>query len=173
MLGKTNWLDKTFSEVKLGKTNITLAELQTVTAEIEAILNDRPIKYVSSKLDDEEPFISSHLRRRSTNLPCPLREDLSDDPTYNSEKSQIEDQARRRNKFLQHFWNRWIKVGDVVQVHDDTKRVNWRLAFVERFIKGKDGLVRAADIKTSTGYTSRPITKQYPLAVTLTTHSTT
>ena len=41
---------------------------------------------------------------------------------------------------------------------------------MERFIKGKDGLVRAADIKTSTGYTSRPITKQYPLEVTLTTH---
>jgi hypothetical protein len=177
ILGKTNWLDKTFSEEKLGKTNITLAELQTVTAEIEAILNDRPITYVSSKLDDEEPFISSHLRRRITNLPCPLREDPSDDPTYNSERSQIEDQARRRNKFLQHFWNRWrqeystslcefhkvsgkneieIKVGDVVQVHDDTKRVNWRLAIVEHLTKGKDGLVRAADIKTSTGYTNRP-----------------
>ena len=42
---------------------------------------------------------------------------------------------------------------------------------MERFIKGKDGLVRAADIKTSTGYTSRPITKQYPLEVTLTTQS--
>ena len=81
MLGKTNWLDKTFSEEKLGKTNITLAEQQTVTVEIEAILNDRPIKYVSSKLDDEEPFISSHLRRRITNLPCPLREDPMTPPT--------------------------------------------------------------------------------------------
>ena len=40
----------------LGKTNITLEELQTVTAEIEAILNDRPITYVSSELDDEEPL---------------------------------------------------------------------------------------------------------------------
>ena len=66
-----------------------------------------------------------------------------------------------------------IKVENVVQVHDDTKRINWRLAIVERVIKGKDGLVRAADIKTSTGYTNRPITKLYPLEVTSTTHTTT
>ena len=180
----------------LGKTNITLDELQTITTEIEAVLNDRPLTYVSSELDDEEPLTPSHLLygRRITNLPHPLQGDLCDDPTYNSETSQIEDQAKRRDKLKQHFWNRWrqeyltslgefhkvsgkneteIKVGDVVQVHDDTKRVNWRLAIVERIIKGKDGLVRAADIKTSTGYTNRPITKLYPLEVTSTTHTTT
>jgi hypothetical protein len=51
------------------------------------------------------------------------------------------------------------------QVHDDTKRVNWRLAVVQSLIKGKDGLVRAANIKTSTGHTNRPVTKLYPLEV--------
>ena len=180
----------------LGKTNITLDELQTITVEIEAVLNDRPLTYVSSEIDDAEPLTPSHLLygRRITNLPHPLQEVICDDPTYNSGTSQIEDQAKRRNKLVQHFWNRWrqeyltslrefhkvsgkneteIKVGDVVQVHDDTKRVNWRLAIVERIIKGKDGLVRAADIKTSTGYTNRPITKLYPLEVTSTTHTTT
>ena len=180
----------------LGKTNITLDELQTITVETEAVLNDRPLTYVSSEIDDAEPLTPSHLLygRRITNLPHPLQEVICDDPTYNSGTSQIEDQAKRRNKLVQHFWNRWrqeyltslrefhkvsgkneteIKVGDVVQVHDDTKRVNWRLAIVERIIKGKDGLVRAADIKTSTGYTNRPITKLYPLEVTSTTHTTT
>ena len=180
----------------LGKANITLEELQTITTEIEAVLNDRPITYISSELDDDEPLTPSHLLygRRITNLPHPLQEENpSDDPTYNSTASQIEDQAKRRNKLIQHFWNRWrqeyltslrefhkafgkneieIKVGDVVQVHDDTKRVNWRLAVVERVIEGKDGLIRAADIKTSTGFTNRPITKLYPLEVTSTTHTT-
>ena len=60
-----------------------------------------------------------------------------------------------------------IKVGDVVQANDNTKGVNWRLA-----IKEKDGLVQAADINTSTGYTNGTITK-YPLEVTSTTHTTT
>jgi hypothetical protein len=53
----------------------------------------------------------------------------------------------------------------VVQVHDDTKRVNWRLAVVQSLIKGKDGQVRATNIKTSTGHTNRPVTKLYPLEV--------
>ena len=66
-----------------------------------------------------------------------------------------------------------IKVGDVVQVHDDTKRVHWRLAIVERIIKGKDGLVRAADIKTSTGYTKSTYHQTVPLEETSTTHTTT
>lgn len=39
----------------LGKANITLEEPQTVSTEIE-VLNDRPITYVSSQLDDDEPL---------------------------------------------------------------------------------------------------------------------
>ena len=110
--------------------------------------------------DDEEPLTPSHLLygRRITNLPHPLQEDLSDDPTYNSCLLNEFHKVSGKNEIE-------IKVGDVVQVHDDTKRVNWRLAIVERIIQGKDGLVRAADIKTSTGYTNRPITKLYPLEV--------
>jgi len=53
-----------------------------------------------------------------------------------------------------------------VLVHDDTPRVNWRLAVVEDTIVGEDSLVRAANIGTSTGKTNSPIVKLYPLEVT-------
>jgi hypothetical protein len=43
--------------------------------------------------------------------------------------------------------------------------VKWRLALVEKLNTGNDGLVRSACIKTSTGRTSRPIVKLYPLEV--------
>ena len=39
---------------------------------------------------------------------------------------------------------------------------------IEDTISGEDGLVRAANIRTSTGRTNRPITKLYPLEVTTT-----
>ena len=58
-----------------------------------------------------------------------------------------------------------IKIGDVVQVHADTKRADWKLAVVERLNRGADGLVRSAEIRTSNGKTSRPINKLYPLEV--------
>ena len=50
-------------------------------------------------------------------------------------------------------------------VHDETPRSTWKLAVVESLIEGGDGLTQAANIRTSTGHTNRPITKLYPLEV--------
>ena len=87
---------------------------------------------------------------------------------------------------LQRFWSRWrheyltslrhfhrttgsnkqvIKKGDVVLVHDDGPRATRKLAIVDNLTEGNDGLVRAASIGTSTGYTNRAIAKLYPLEV--------
>ena len=177
----------------LGRANIRLPELQTIVTEIEAILNDRSLTFISSNIDDEQPLTPSHLLygRRITALPHPLtEEDEWSDPTYNEDSSLVQHLAKVRADLIHHFWNRWrreyltslrefhkatgknevaVKVGDVVQVHDETKRINWRLAIIESLITGKDGLVRAANIRTSTGCTNRPIAKLYPLEVRATT----
>jgi len=39
-----------------------------------------------------------------------------------------------------------IRKGNVVIVHDDKPRIQWRLAVVENLIEGGDGLVQAAHI---------------------------
>ena len=44
--------------------------------------------------------------------------------------------------------------------------INWHLAVVEDTISREDGLVRAANIRMSTGRTNGPITKLFPLEVT-------
>ena len=46
-----------------------------------------------------------------------------------------------------------------------TRRLQWRLAVVEDLIKGKDGQVRAAHIRTSNHKTTRPVAKLYPMEV--------
>jgi hypothetical protein len=58
-----------------------------------------------------------------------------------------------------------IKAGDVVQIHEDKPRALWRLAIVEEVIRGRDGLVRSAKLRTKDGVTNRPITKLYPLEI--------
>ena len=60
-----------------------------------------------------------------------------------------------------------IKPGDIVLMHDDTPRITWKLAVIEELMKGKDGLVRAAKIRTSQGRTNRPIARLIPLEVSL------
>ena len=57
-------------------------------------------------------------------------------------------------------------MGDVVLVHDDILKVNWKIAVIQQVIKGKDGLIRAANICTAKGVTNHPIMKLYPLEVT-------
>jgi len=58
------------------------------------------------------------------------------------------------------------KVGDVVLIHDDTPRLQWKLAVMEQVNKGADGLIHSANVRTTTGRTNWPIARFYPLDVT-------
>ena len=44
-----------------------------------------------------------------------------------------------------------VKIGDVVLIHNDSPRIRWKMEVVENLIKGKDGLPRAVEIRTSNG----------------------
>ena len=59
-----------------------------------------------------------------------------------------------------------IKVGDVVLIHDDSPRARWKMAVIENLIKGNDGNIRAAEVRTDSGRMNRPIAKLYPLEIT-------
>ena len=56
-----------------------------------------------------------------------------------------------------------VRVGDMVLIHSEKARLLWHMAVIESLIRGKDGLVRAVNLRTSNGRTNRPITKLYPL----------
>lgn len=58
-----------------------------------------------------------------------------------------------------------MKVGDLVVMHDDSPRVNWKRAFVTTINRGRDGLVRSVNLSTANGTTNRPITRLHPLEV--------
>ena len=171
---------------------MNLTTLQTVVIEIEAILNDRPLTYISTDVNDEEPLTPAHLLygRRITPLPNEtLQGDEINDPSFDEIQGRQRD-AKHLVILLQHFYKRWrqeyltslrefhrttgvnaqkIKVGDIVQVHDDKHRLNWKLAVVEGLVQGLDGHVRVANIRTKTGKTNRPIAKLYPLEITVQT----
>ena len=181
-------LTKSAIKKVLGRAHISLQVLQTIVVEVEALLNDRPLTYVSHDPEDPEPLTPSHLLsgRRITSLPYESHTiDEIMDPSYN-EYSRLTKDARTQALLLQHFTSRWkneyltslrefhrnsgnnkrkIAVGDVVLVHDDGPRIQWKLAVVEGLIHGGDDLVRAANIRTSTGRTNRPIVRLIPLEV--------
>jgi transposase InsO family protein len=150
-------LTKTVLKKVLGRAHVTLSSLQTVIVEIEAVLNVRPLTYVSSDIEDEEPLTPSHLLygRCITSLPHPIVEDDEiNDPNFGN-ISELTRRAQIQALILQHFWSRWkaeyltslrefhkttgknnqtIRVGEVVLIHDDSPRIKWKLAVIEDLI---------------------------------------
>ena len=55
----------------VGRTKLTPAELRTIVAEIEAVLNDRSLMQVSPSVEEEDALTPSHLcyGKRLTCLP--------------------------------------------------------------------------------------------------------
>lgn len=140
----------------LGRALITLTELQTLAVEVEAILNDRPITYVSGDAVDEEPLTHPY-GRKITPLAYPEIEDEVTDPTFGDD-FDLKQRANKQALILQRFWYRLkqkyltslgefhkntgsnkqpIRNEDVVLVHDETRRTAWKFAIVESLIKGK------------------------------------
>ena len=184
------WIDSASLKKVLGRSYASLLDLQTIIVEVEAILNDQPITYVSSDLKDPEPLTPAHLlyRRTVVSLPHPLTQgDEVCDPDYGMEDNEVKKRAKTRTLFLNHFWRRWrteylislrefhpttgnnaqlIKKGDIVLVHNDGPRAYWKLTVTEDVIVGHDGLFRAVSICTSSGRTNRPVSRLYPLEIT-------
>ncbi|XP_053390049.1 uncharacterized protein LOC128552977 [Mercenaria mercenaria] len=154
------------------------------TYEVECIVNDRPLTHISTDPTDEEPLTPSHLLygRRITSPVYPDdREATADDISHNSADKLY----RFKSATIEHFWSRWkheyltslrqfhkmsgnhgdtLTVGDVVQIHDNNlPRNRWSLGVIEDVVTGRDGLIRAARIRSRRGVTMRPIAKLYPL----------
>jgi len=75
-------LTKSSIEKVLGRAAVNLCTLQTIVVEVEVILNNRPLTYVSLDIKDEEALSPAHLLygRRIMSLPHPLleRDEVSD-----------------------------------------------------------------------------------------------
>ena len=175
----------------IGQAKFSYDEMHTAIVEIEAIINSRPLSYVSSD-DTEEALTPSHLLvgRRILSLPDNLNYLELDD--FEISDVSVQRRARYLNSVLNHFWKRWskeyllelreshrhqhkgkscpsISVGDIVIVYDqDHPRGFWKVAKVEKMLSGKDSHVRGAALRVASrsGHSTtlqRPLQMLYPL----------
>ena len=154
----------------LGNCRLNDEILATVFAEVENIINSRPITKLSDSIDDPSPLTPNHLLllRNGPILPPCISESM----------------YCRRWKYVQNlanqFWKRWVreylpelakrnkwrdpqvnvKVNDLVLIKDENMPRNlWPLGLISRVIEGRDGLVRTVHVKTKSKTLVRPITK--------------
>ncbi|XP_071476662.1 uncharacterized protein [Diadema antillarum] len=146
--------------------------LATLMCKVESIINGRPLTVVSTDKADPEALTPNHLLLLRPNNTLPLG--------VFDEKDMY---CRKRWKQVQYmadlFWRRWIReylptlqlrqkwtsasrniaVGDIVLVVEVTPRNKWPMGRVTETHVGGDGLVRSANVKTSGGVMTRPISK--------------
>ena len=147
--------------------------LVTFMAEVERILNSRPICPVSDDPKDLEALSPSQLLLLKDNGCEPMCVTVKED-CY----------SRRRWRQVQYladiFWKRWTKEylpqlqvrqkwfsekrnlqqGDLVMIADsNVSRGKWLLGRIEKVNPDNHGLVRSAKVRTATGFLDRPITK--------------
>ena len=160
----------------IGRAQFSFDELVTTLAEIESVVNSRPLTYISAD-DTEEPLTPSHLivGRRIFNLPDHLShlEDIGD-KEFSFNPTQLTRRMKHLANILNHFWNRWRSeylselreihsyaarrqsksehsVVSVVVVHDEhLPRGLWKLEKIVSLMKGRDNLVRGATVKIGT-----------------------
>jgi len=181
---------KTSLKKILKKALLTFEELQTVLTEIEAVINQRPLCYMS---DDEigNTITPNHLI---------FGRQLSSKPSVNvfSAITSVDDCTRRVKYILnlvQHFQKRFrvtylnelkqkhmynktktsaeqkLTLNDVVLIKDDSPqpRTQWRIGKVEKLVIGADGKIRGARLKVNTSngtsLVHRPVQKIIPFEI--------
>ncbi|GFX53446.1 integrase catalytic domain-containing protein [Trichonephila clavipes] len=161
----------------LGKAILTYEELLTVLCDCEAVVNSRPLTYVSEDPNDLIPLTPSlFLNGKSSYDTVDL--DLS-------EFSKFQKRIKYRRKLIHDFRSRFrkeylgqlrqkrpgkpghdFKVGDVVMIEEPSKkRVYWPLGKVISLLPGRDGKVRTLKLKCKNSELIRPIQRVYPLEV--------
>lgn len=163
---------KTALRVTLRERAPCIEVLGTVLAEAEAIVNSRPLTYVSLDAGSEEALTPAHFligTASGKSLPATLTDaDLVSRSKW-----------RRAVRLADHFWQRWVKeylptlsprqgggaaplvaIGDLVIIGDgELPRGSWPRGRVVALFPGRDGIARVADVATAAGTLRRPMKK--------------
>ncbi|UYV78593.1 hypothetical protein LAZ67_16002087 [Cordylochernes scorpioides] len=163
----------------LGQTSLGYEELSTVMCDVESLMNTRPLTYLTEESEDLAPLTPSLFLHEVREVGVPDL-DLIDNQTLSRKYQYIKrvrEDLRERFRieyfgFLRQETRRLkttipLKVGDMVLIGQESlKRLHWPLARIIQLYPGKDGLLRVAKVKTSSGDKIRPIQKLYNLEIT-------
>lgn len=168
---------KTHLKKVLTPTLCTFEEMSTITAQIEAVLNSRPLCALTNDPDDLRVLTPMHFLTGTQYVPVvDDTEELTRLRTrYEYVQAQYHTVCKRyKTEYLTRLQSRpkWLKqqpnirVGQLVLIKEDTiATTQWPLGRVTEVHPGPDGVVRVVTLKTKNGTKKRPVVKLSPLPV--------
>jgi hypothetical protein len=161
----------------LGRSLISIDEMNTKLIEIEYALNSRPLTYVYNDENEPSAVTPNNFLINGELLTLP-------DANVDLTKQDLVTKLACKETLLAHFWHRWqyeylcnlkertiknkkehdMKINDLVLLKDAKQpRQCWRMGKIVELYEGKDGIVRAAKIKVGDSYFKRPLQLLCPL----------
>ncbi|XP_011860721.1 PREDICTED: uncharacterized protein LOC105557926 [Vollenhovia emeryi] len=162
----------------VGDASLTVAEMTTVLAQVEAILNSRPITPMSEDPNDLEALTPGHFII-GTSLRTHPEEDLREVKLTRLSRWQHVEQIR------QHFWSRWHrdylttcqqrskwksetpiewKIGQLVMLKEDSAMpLKWTLSRITEVHPGSDEVVRTITARNNKGTCKRAVVNVSPV----------
>lgn len=170
---------KTAFYATLPSRTLTDPMLENYMIEIENILNSRPLTYLPLDSEEEAAITPNHFIRGSSGGCKPLA-------IFDDDVKLVKRNWKMTQLYAQRYWTRWVaeylpeltrrskwftpaiplKEGDLVLVIDPRYIRNcWLRGRIEKVNTGKDGQVRSAVVRTSTGTLVRPAVRLAKLDV--------
>lgn len=161
----------------IGQQLLSYEELVTVLAQIESVLNSRPLTVLSADPAEPAALTPSHFLHTAPLLSLPAAEVHDDNLSLLHRHSLLD-------KLVQSFWRRWrveylhglqtrqkwnvpssaIIPGTVVVIIDDNAPpLSWPLAIVDKVHPSRDGVTRVVTVRTARGTYARPVVRLCPL----------
>lgn len=157
----------------IGENLLTFEEMTTLLAQVEAVLNSRPLCPMTDDPEDLTAITPGHFIMGCAPTVIP-------EPSLEDEKTTRLSRWQLLRKMLDSLWSKWsteylqrfhstykwnevttpIKQGSMVLIVDERyPPAKWPLGRVVQVHPGQDGLIRVVTVKTKMSEYKRPITK--------------
>lgn len=159
----------------LGRSSLDYESLLTLLYDCEAIVNARPLTYLSEDPNELIALTPSLFLRDQAEYGLPDC-DAVDNASLNRKVRKIQTlrenlRVRFRSEYLGQLklvndkrTTRSATLGELVLVgSDNAKRLDWPIGRIVEILPGKDGPARLVKVQTSRGLMLRPIQRLFPL----------
>ncbi|UYV67892.1 hypothetical protein LAZ67_5002423 [Cordylochernes scorpioides] len=169
---RTNRLFTNLNWDKIARVNYV--QLETLICHVEAIINTRPLTYISETEDDLIP-ITPQMFIQNNFGSFDESHELSPDNTRQHFRKLQQIKKELKERFYKEYLavlvqkgneteGRRFLPGEVVLIgRDDQKRIFWPLGRILELYPGKDGRERVARVRTATGEFVRPLKRLFSL----------